>query len=81
MGQSSYTPNCTATQAGSAPASCAGHGAITVIDTSWGVPGLGLDGTIALGAMAIAAATVSLLAWRALSPVRSIARPARFIPR
>lgn len=43
------------------------HDAITVIDHSWGLPGLGPDGTIALGAMTIAAATVSAIAWRALT--------------
>lgn len=41
--------------------------AITVIDHSWGLPGLGPDGTIALGAMTIAAATVSAIAWRTLT--------------
>ncbi len=56
---------------------CAGHGVVTVIDTNWGVPGLGLDGTIGLGAMAIAAATVTLLAWRTLTPVKQVARPRR----
>lgn len=47
-----------------------GQGAIVVIDHSWGLPGLGPDGTLALGAMAIAAATVSTIAWRALAPAR-----------
>jgi hypothetical protein len=47
-----------------------GQNAITVIDDSWGVPGLGTEGTIALGGMAIAAATVTIIAWRALTPMR-----------
>ncbi len=51
-----------------------GQGAITVIDDSWGVPGLGTDGTLALGGMAIAAATVTIIAWRALTPMRPARR-------
>lgn len=54
------------------------HDAITVIDHSWGLPGLGPDGTIALGAMTIAAATVSTIAWRALTTgSRDVSRTAR----
>ncbi len=44
-----------------------GQNSITVIDNSWGVPGIGTDGTLAMGGMAIAAATVTIIAWRALT--------------
>jgi hypothetical protein len=47
---------------------------ITVIDDSWGVPGLGTDGTLAMGGMAIAAATVTIIAWRALTPPKLVRR-------
>lgn len=45
-----------------------GREAITVIDQSWGLPWLGPDGTLALGAMAIAAATITTIAWRVIAP-------------
>ncbi len=51
-----------------------GQESITVIDDSWGVPGLGTDGTLALGGMAIAAATVTIIAWRALTPPKLVRR-------
>ena len=51
-----------------------GQNSITVIDDSWGVPGLGTDGTLALGGMAIAAATVTIIAWRALTPLKLVRR-------
>jgi hypothetical protein len=51
-----------------------GQTSITVIDDSWGVPGLGTDATLAMGGMAIAAATVTIIAWRALTPPPKPAR-------
>jgi hypothetical protein len=51
-----------------------GQTSVTIIDHSWGVPGLGTDGTLALGGMAIAAATVTIVAWRALTPAKLVRR-------
>jgi hypothetical protein len=51
-----------------------GQNSITVIDDSWGVPGLGTDGTLAMGGLAIAAATVTIIAWRALTPPKLVRR-------
>jgi len=78
MGQPRSFTDCTKSLGSDASidavANCAGHGTITVIDTSWGVPGLGADGTVALGGMAIAAAMATLLAWRKLQPVKPARR-------
>lgn len=51
-----------------------GRESITVINESWGVPGLGTDGTLAMGGMAIAAAAVTIIAWRALTPTKPVRR-------
>lgn len=55
-----------------AASGCAsGHATVTIVDTSWGIPGLGPEGTIALGSMAVAAATMTIVAWRLLFPART----------
>ena len=76
MVQSRTTLYCIQATGPSGTAGCAaprrdGHETITVVDTSWGVPGLGTEGTLAVAGMALSAAVVSVVAWRALAPGRA----------
>jgi hypothetical protein len=73
MGIPRSTQDCTHLVVDGVPPLCTTQGKIIVIDQSWGVPGLGTEGTIALGTMAIAAVAMTIFASRALLPAR---RPA-----
>ncbi len=45
-----------------------GQDKVQIVDDSWGIAGLGPDGTLALVGLIVAAITVTLIAWRALTP-------------
>jgi hypothetical protein len=77
MGAYRSSTDCAQLVADGATTSCTTHVTITEIDQSWGLPGLGAEGTVALGGMAMASAIMIVLACRALMPVRTGLRVTR----